>query len=77
MVDLKQHVKLNPYGITWGCVGRCESSPCLNNGTCRYDGYAIVVGVPLRDPYMLMKLVSICVVVLLYVTILKVPSVLR
>lgn len=42
LVDLKSYANRGMYGISAGCVGRCESSPCLNNGTCteRYDGYS-------------------------------------
>ena len=30
------------YGISEGCVGKCQSNPCLNNGTCieKYNGYS-------------------------------------
>lgn len=41
LIDLRSYARRGLYGITEGCIGKCESSPCLNNGTCheKYDGY--------------------------------------
>lgn len=41
LIDLKSYAEKGLYGISSGCIGKCDSSPCLNNGTCfeKYDGY--------------------------------------
>ncbi|XP_067118994.1 neurexin-4 isoform X3 [Centruroides vittatus] len=41
MVDLLSIAERGQYGISPGCVGKCMSNPCLNNGTCLegYSGY--------------------------------------
>lgn len=40
-IDLRRYARMGLYGISEGCMGKCHSNPCLNNGTCheRYDGY--------------------------------------
>ncbi|XP_026321952.1 neurexin-4 isoform X2 [Hyposmocoma kahamanoa] len=40
-VDLRAHARRGLYGVAEGCRGKCQSAPCLNNGTCLegYDSY--------------------------------------
>ena len=40
--DLRSHAEQGLFGVHPGCVGKCASTPCLNNGTCveKYEDYA-------------------------------------
>ena len=40
-IDLISWAKKGIYGVGVGCVGKCESKPCLNNGKCLeyYDSF--------------------------------------
>lgn len=40
--DLRSRAEQGMFGVHGGCVGKCASSPCLNNGTCseQYDGFS-------------------------------------
>jgi contactin associated protein-like 2 len=33
-IDLVRLAQANVYGVSIGCIGKCASNPCLNNGTC-------------------------------------------
>ncbi|XP_076061076.1 neurexin-4 isoform X2 [Oratosquilla oratoria] len=37
--DLRGRAEKGMYGVEPGCQGKCQSSPCLNNGTC-HEGYS-------------------------------------
>ncbi|XP_022697200.1 neurexin-4-like [Varroa jacobsoni] len=39
LVDLKSQAHQGLYGVSVGCVGKCISSPCQNNGIC-LEGYS-------------------------------------
>ncbi|XP_068245600.1 neurexin-4 isoform X1 [Palaemon carinicauda] len=37
--DLRGRAEKGMYGVHGGCLGKCQSNPCLNNGTC-HEGYS-------------------------------------
>ena len=39
LVDLKRRAEEGLYGISVGCIGKCLSNPCQNNGIC-LEGYS-------------------------------------
>lgn len=41
MLDMRNAAEQQTYGVGLGCTGKCDSGPCLNNGTCDegYDHY--------------------------------------